>query len=191
MEVRVPLVFAPVYQPLVWGGRRLTKWGRSLPPGPIGEAWELADHDWGMSVVAQGPLAGRRLRELVTSAGAALVGGGFAGGEFPLMVKLIDVLCVSAVRSTPTPHWRASWAWGGHGKSATLYFPPAPSSKRNLGGQRSSSVPRTQVYRPGGYAPYLVVVPRKRRLPASPTHRNKRGLSSPVALRNCQCYRRN
>ncbi|MGD0839019.1 MAG: type I phosphomannose isomerase catalytic subunit [Polyangia bacterium] len=122
MEVRVPLVFAPVYQPLVWGGRRLTKWGRSLPPGPIGEAWELADHDRGMSVVAQGPLAGRRLRELVTSAGAALVGGGFAGGEFPLMVKLIDASLRLSVQVHPDAALARKLGVGGHGKSECWVF---------------------------------------------------------------------
>jgi mannose-6-phosphate isomerase len=55
MEVRAPLIFRPVYQPLVWGGRRMEMWGRILPAGPIGEAWELADHPRGMSVVGEGP----------------------------------------------------------------------------------------------------------------------------------------
>src|SRR5512136_1603924 len=90
MEVRAPLIFHPAYHRLVWGGRRMEAWGRALPPGPIGEAWELADHPHGMSMVADGPLAGLSLHDLVERAGRALVGHGFAGNEFPLMVKLID-----------------------------------------------------------------------------------------------------
>ena len=90
MDLRAPLTFRPVYQTLVWGGRRLQRWRRDLPPGPIGESWDLADHERGMSVVAQGPLAGRTLRQLVAETGPALVGAGFRGGVFPLMVKLID-----------------------------------------------------------------------------------------------------
>jgi mannose-6-phosphate isomerase len=43
-----------------------------------------------MSVVSHGPLAGRTLHELVEQAGADLVGAGFRGDTFPLMIKLID-----------------------------------------------------------------------------------------------------
>src|SRR5688572_8556846 len=89
-ELRAPLLFRPVYQTLVWGGRRMERWRPGLPSGPIGESWDLADHAAGMSVVAQGPLAGTSLAELVAAAPAALVGAGFPGGPFPLMVKLID-----------------------------------------------------------------------------------------------------
>jgi mannose-6-phosphate isomerase len=89
-ELGAPLAFQPVYQTLVWGGRRMERWRPGLPAGPIGESWDLADHAAGMSVVAHGPLAGMKLAELVAGAPAELVGEGFAGGPFPLMVKLID-----------------------------------------------------------------------------------------------------
>ncbi|HYE04757.1 MAG TPA: type I phosphomannose isomerase catalytic subunit [Planctomycetota bacterium] len=86
----LPLRFRPTYMPIVWGGRRMAQWRADLPAGPIGESWDLADHQRGMSVVADGPLAGVSLRELTATRGGELVGGDFAGGDFPLMVKLID-----------------------------------------------------------------------------------------------------
>ncbi len=122
MEVRVPLMFRPVYQPLVWGGRRLERWGRAMPPGPIGEAWELADHERGMSIVAEGPLAGRRLRDIVTAAGAELVGAGFAGGEFPLMVKLIDATLRLSVQVHPDAALARKLGVGQHGKTECWVF---------------------------------------------------------------------
>ncbi len=88
--LELPLVFAPVYKKLVWGGRRMQSWRQDLPAGPIGESWDLSDHPEGMSVVAQGDLSGRTLAELVAAAPEPLVGRGFAGRAFPLMVKLID-----------------------------------------------------------------------------------------------------
>jgi len=90
MILRAPLHFRSVYQTLVWGGQRLRPWRQDMPDGPIGESWDLADHARGMSVVSQGPLAGRTLHELTIQAGMDLVGPGFRGGNFPLMVKLID-----------------------------------------------------------------------------------------------------
>jgi len=70
MQVRVSLIFRPTYHPLVWGGRRMEAWGRSLPGGSIGEAWELADHPRGMSVVSEGSLSGVPMRKIVDRAGA-------------------------------------------------------------------------------------------------------------------------
>lgn len=122
MEVRVPLVFRPVYQPLVWGGRRMERWGRSLPAGPIGEAWELADHERGMSLVAQGPFEGKRLGDIVGEAGAALVGRGFPGGEFPLMVKLIDATLRLSVQVHPDAELACKLGVGLHGKTECWFF---------------------------------------------------------------------
>jgi mannose-6-phosphate isomerase len=85
-----PLRFRPVYQNVVWGGRRMEAWRKDLPEGPVGESWDIADQDRGMSVVAEGPHAGRTIRELTAEFGPRLVGHGFAGGDFPLLVKLID-----------------------------------------------------------------------------------------------------
>jgi mannose-6-phosphate isomerase len=89
-QLSLPLVFAPVYHSLVWGGRRMAAWRHDLPAGPIGESWDLADHDRGMSIVAEGPLKGRSLRELTRACPHELVGARFAGGDFPLLIKLID-----------------------------------------------------------------------------------------------------
>jgi len=122
MEVRVPLIFHPVYQPLVWGGRRMERWGRKLPSGPIGEAWELADHERGMSLVADGPLAGKRLRDIVVGAGVSLVGDGFAGGEFPLMVKLIDATLRLSVQVHPDDVIARKLGVGQHGKTECWVF---------------------------------------------------------------------
>jgi mannose-6-phosphate isomerase len=122
MEVRVPLIFRPVYQSLVWGGRRMAAWGRALPDGPIGESWELADHSRGMSVVAAGPFAGRSLRELVLEGGSALVGDGFSGGEFPLMVKLIDARDRLSVQVHPDAEIARKLGVGQHGKTECWVF---------------------------------------------------------------------
>ena len=81
-----PLQFTAVYQNIVWGGRRLEQWRDDLPEGPVGESWELADQDRGMSVVSSGALAGKTLRELVAEHPRELVGEYFDGDEFPLLV---------------------------------------------------------------------------------------------------------
>src|SRR5882724_8617487 len=90
MPLSAPLLFRPVYQRLVWGGRRMAEWRSDLPDGPIGESWDLSDHVKGMSVVANGPHEGQTLADLTARSGRELIGPAFQGKIFPLMVKLID-----------------------------------------------------------------------------------------------------
>jgi mannose-6-phosphate isomerase len=116
-SLRAPLRFAPVYKPLVWGGRRMLSWRPELPPGPIGESWDLSDHPDGMSVVAEGPLAGRSLSELTARLGPALVGGGFSGACFPLMVKLIDAQQRLSVQVHPDDTLARQLGVGDNGKT--------------------------------------------------------------------------
>ena len=100
----------------------MEKWGRVLPVGPIGEAWELADHERGMSVVVEGPLAGMRLRDVVAGAGDGLVGEGFGGGEFPLMIKLIDATLRLSVQVHPDAALARKLGVGQHGKTECWVF---------------------------------------------------------------------
>jgi mannose-6-phosphate isomerase len=97
-------------------------WGRTLPEGPIGEAWELADHPRGMSVVGEGGLAGLALRELVERSSSELVGAGFRGNEFPLMVKLIDARHRLSVQVHPNAAVARALGVGQHGKTECWVF---------------------------------------------------------------------
>lgn len=112
-----PLRFGPVYKTVVWGGRRMTRWRSDLPDGPVGESWDLSDHERGMSVVCEGPLAGRTLRELTTEYGQALVGDGFGGGDFPLLIKLIDANARLSVQVHPDDRLAVQLGVGPRGKT--------------------------------------------------------------------------
>lgn len=88
-----PLTFEPIYKDKIWGGRILEELlGRELPPGAIGESWDVAAHPHGMSVVERGPLAGQTLEELVKIYGAELLGCKGVNDQetFPLLLKFID-----------------------------------------------------------------------------------------------------
>lgn len=91
-----PLLFRPVYQERVWGGRALeTTFGRALPGvgQPIGESWEMVDRADQQSIVADGPLAGLRMQELWRDYREAVFGSGSLacpGERFPLLVKILD-----------------------------------------------------------------------------------------------------
>lgn len=88
-----PLRFEPILKRHLWGGRRLGK----VLDKPIGEggdyaeSWEISDHHDDVSIVADGPLAGTSLRELIRTRHRELLGPALEGAtEFPLLVKFID-----------------------------------------------------------------------------------------------------
>lgn len=116
-DFALPLTFAPVYHKLVWGGRRMARWRKDLPEGPIGESWDLADADRGMSVVDAGPHAGKTLRELTRGNGKAVVGASWDGGDFPLLVKLIDAADRLSIQVHPDDALAKSLRVGPRGKT--------------------------------------------------------------------------
>ena len=75
MEKLYPLTFRPNIHPALWGR----------------ESWEISGHPSSPSVVAEGPLAGRTLKELAEDYGSALTGAkAHAPTRFPLLFKVID-----------------------------------------------------------------------------------------------------
>jgi len=88
-----PFTFQPIFKERVWGGRNLARlFGKHLPPNAvIGESWEISDRPGDVSVIHNGPLAGKDLHWLVENHRVALLGEAqLAAGRFPLLIKLLD-----------------------------------------------------------------------------------------------------
>src|SRR5580765_4535757 len=88
-----PLTFQPIFKERVWGGRNLERlYQKPLPPTtPIGESWEITDRPEGVSVIANGPLAGKTLRWLMENHREELLGvSSPATDRFPLLIKILD-----------------------------------------------------------------------------------------------------
>jgi mannose-6-phosphate isomerase len=100
-----PLLTHPIYKPRPWGGRALaTLLKRSLPDGPIGESWEVADLPGDVSVIRGGALDGRSIREAIQAWGPALMGrAALHDGAFPLLVKYLDAREDLSVQVHPRP----------------------------------------------------------------------------------------
>ena len=133
-----PLLLAPLLQARVWGGRDLERlYQKPLPPGvPIGESWEIADRPGASSVVANGPLAGRDLRWLMTNHAGELLGAAVASpGRFPLLVKILDARQVLSVQVHPPAAVAAQL--GGEPKTEMWFVTQAAPGAQLLAGLRA------------------------------------------------------
>lgn len=121
MADEYPLTFEPILLPKPWGGRRLERFGKDLPPGvSIGESWEIADLAStspqgaggapACSIVASGPMAGMSLRQLVGQWGPRLIGSApvTEDGGFPLLVKFLDASEHLSVQVHPSAAYAAA-----------------------------------------------------------------------------------
>ena len=99
-----PLTFEPIFKDRVWGGRNLERlYGKPLPAQiPIGESWEITDRPEGVSVISNGPLAGKSLRWLMENHATDLLGDAQSPGQqFPLLIKLLDAQQTLSVQVHP------------------------------------------------------------------------------------------
>ena len=99
-----PLRFEPIYQYRLWGGRRLGDLLTApLPSGPVGEAWILSDRDDHPSRVADGPLKGQTIGQLLRQSPKQMLGklaGRFR--RFPLLLKFLDAHEMLSVQVHPS-----------------------------------------------------------------------------------------
>jgi len=101
-----PLRFKPIFKPALWGGNALRPmFGQPAPTEAEGEAWVLSDQGDNLSVVAEGPLAGKTLRDLMVADERALLGDATAShGRFPLLLKFLDARQPLSVQVHPDDH---------------------------------------------------------------------------------------
>lgn len=85
-----PLLFTPVYQEIIWGGKKLWQvLGRQVPYERTAESWELSAHPKGITIVANGPLRGKTISDLIRMDSSGFLGVDDPEIDFPLLVKII------------------------------------------------------------------------------------------------------
>lgn len=99
------LKFTPILKEKVWGGEKLTTILRKNSiKTTIGESWEISDVENDTSIVANGALKGKSLKELIATYKSALVGEKIYqhfGEKFPLLIKFIDAKKALSIQLHP------------------------------------------------------------------------------------------
>lgn len=116
------IIFKPIYQERVWGGRNLElKLGRELPLGKvIGESWEMVDRPEAQSVTP----AGTSLREMIAADPVGIMGAGWlAERPFPILVKWLD--CQEKLSLQVHPPKGIAAELGGEPKTENWYIADA------------------------------------------------------------------
>ena len=135
-----PLRFEPIYQYRLWGGRRLAGLLAAPLPGdsPIGEAWVLSDRDDHASRVADGPLKGRTIGQLMEQSPEQLLGklaGRFS--RFPLLLKFLDVREMLSLQVHPADARKDLLPAGETGKTEAWVVLEAGTKSRIYAGLKS------------------------------------------------------
>jgi len=107
--VHSPILFVPLAMERVWGGRHFEYLlGKELPENAVvGELWEIVDRPEAQSVVCEGPLKGKTLHDLWTSARSDYFGSRHLknpSSRFPLLMKLLDARERLSVQVHPPAH---------------------------------------------------------------------------------------
>lgn len=119
-----PLFFEPIYKETVWGGSHLSQLlNRDIPSEHTGESWEIACHDNGTSMIANGEYKGKPLSILVEEQSVALLGPKFQDTDkFPLLVKFIDANDKLSIQVHPDDVYANEHAGGELGKTEMWYI---------------------------------------------------------------------
>ena len=121
-----PLKFKPIYKEKIWGGNNLSgEFNRELPSDLIGESWELAAHQKGVSKVANGPWAGKSIIEVIDAEGAKILGNQAAKDcydKFPLLIKFLDANDKLSVQVHPDEKYALKEKIGDLGKTEVWYI---------------------------------------------------------------------
>lgn len=139
-----PLRFEPIPQYRPWGSQRLARLFPNSLPGndTIGEVWLLSDRAAQASVVANGPLKGRRLGELLSLYPQELLGVRSRHFDrFPLLLKYLDVRTQLSVQVHPSDAHPQLIPAGDTGKTEAWIVMQAGPAARVFAGWNTSVSP--------------------------------------------------
>ncbi|MGM9972661.1 MAG: type I phosphomannose isomerase catalytic subunit [Clostridiaceae bacterium] len=157
-----PIRFENLYFEKIWGGRDLQEFRDNLPEGNIGESWDIACHENGTGIVANGELKGKSFDILIEELGDKLLGKKIDNNRFPLLVKLINSKEKLSVQVHPGDEY-AKKHEGSLGKTEAWYVIDAkPGASLIVGTKPCNKVEFKKAAKEEKLEDYLNVIPVKK-----------------------------
>lgn len=157
-----PIKFEPLYYDKVWGGRAISEYRNDVPEGEIGESWDLACHNNGMSIVSNGVFTGKSLQELIDTYKEELVGTEISLERFPLLVKMLHAKDRISIQVHPNDDYALKHE-NDLGKTEVWYVLDAePDAKMVLGLKGCTKEAFEKASKAGELDPYLNRIPVKK-----------------------------
>jgi mannose-6-phosphate isomerase len=95
---------------------------KDAPDGVVAETWEISDYQETTASVTNGPYAGRTLHDLVEGFPDDLVGEGWRGPHFPLLIKFLDASHLLPVHLHPDDETARNKHGAPHGKTEAWHI---------------------------------------------------------------------
>lgn len=132
---------------------------RGVPEGRVAETWEISDYRDTTATVTNGSYEGRTLHDLVTEFPDELVGEGWRGPHFPLLIKFLDASHMLPVHLHPDDATAREKHGEPHGKSEAWHILWAEEDATILAGVKGG-LSREQLHEAFKAKDYDAVMPR-------------------------------
>lgn len=120
-----PFKMTPVFKNYLWGGNNLKRLGKCVPEEPVAESWEVSALPGNESRVANGPLKGESLTELIKKYGKLIAGEKPAQNSpdtgLPVLLKFIDANDRLSIQVHPDDEYARKHENGKSGKTEAWY----------------------------------------------------------------------
>jgi len=137
-----PLQFKPILKERIWGGEKLkTVLNKPIISDRTGESWEISTIDGDVSIVSNGPLAGKSLLDLIDSSPEEILGTEVYkrfGKQFPLLFKYLDAREDLSIQVHPNDEL-AKKRHNSFGKTEMWYIMQADENARIIVGFKEKS----------------------------------------------------
>jgi beta-glucosidase len=179
----------PVFKQMIWGGDKLgTVWGYDIPGDNTGECWGICAHPNGDCTVKSGTYSGKKLSDLWTECPELF--GNVDGGQFPLLVKIIDAKTDLSIQVHPDDKYAAENENGSSGKTESWYILDAPKDATLVIGHKARDKSElAEMIKNGRWSDFIREVPVKKgdfiQIEPGTVHAIKGGIEILETQQNC------
>lgn len=146
MQDLYPLKFRPILKNKIWGGEKLLKLlNKPSNSNQVGESWEISDVEGDTSIVINGALKGKSLKQLLEAYTSDLIGNKNYKNfktKFPLLIKFIDAKQDLSIQLHPNDELAAK-RHNSFGKTEMWYVMQADEDANLIVGFNKKITPET------------------------------------------------